>query len=221
MNLLLIEDDTGIARFLQRGLSAAGHQVDWVARGGDALEQMAHRSYDTLILDLGLPDVDGLDVCRLMRQQGSGVPILILSARDTPQQRVDGLDAGGDDYLTKPFHFQELLARLRALHRRGGGDSLCCGALSLDLAAHQAALQGVPLALSAREFALLAFLVRQQNRAVSRTAVLNEVWGLNAEVTENTVDVYVGYLRRKLTGPNAPRIETIRGVGFRLEHRLS
>jgi DNA-binding response OmpR family regulator len=216
MNLLLVEDDTGIARFLQKGLSAAAHQVTWVARGNDAIDHAGHCPYDAMILDLSLPDIDGLDVCQQVRERGSAVPILMLSARDTPQQRINGLDAGGDDYLTKPFHFQELLARLRALQRRGTGLCFDCGGLTLDITAHQAALQGQPLSLTAREFALLAFLVRHKNRVVSRSAALNAVWGLNADVTENTVDVYVGYLRRKLTQDTAPRIDTVRGVGFRL-----
>ncbi len=221
--VLLVEDDTGIGRFIDRGLRASGYGVDWVPRGGLALDRVRRQPFDMIILDLALPDMDGLDICRGLRADGVDLPILILSARDTPDQRVAGLDAGSDDYLTKPFHFQELLARLRALHRRHGSaiprstTVLDAGSLTLEPSAHRAALNGREVTFSPREYALLLTLVHQRNRVVSRRSLLDVVWGEEADVSENAVDVYVGYLRRKLDEPGAPRIETVRGVGFRLD----
>lgn len=219
--VLLIEDDPGIARFMTRGLGAEGWKVDWqptlrTARG--ALE--ASRDYAAAILDLGLPDGDGLDLCRDLRQAGADLPVLMLTARGTLDDRLDGFRAGADDYLPKPFAFEELVARLRVLIARGEAlrhRTLRCGSLALDLAARTATIEGAVLAVSAREFAVLACLAARDGDLVERAVLLDEAWGLQAEVSANSIDVYIGYLRRTLARhPAAPTIETVRGRGFRL-----
>ncbi|HEY0271338.1 MAG TPA: response regulator transcription factor [Sphingomonas sp.] len=219
--LLLVEDDPGIARFMTRGLAAEGWTVDWrptlrTARGALA----ASRDYAAAILDLGLPDGDGLDLCRDLRAEGADLPVLMLTARGALDDRLDGFRAGADDYLPKPFAFAELVARLgvliargEALRRRSAG----YGALTLDLVARTATIGAAPLALSAREFAVIACLAAAGGGIVARADLLDEAWGEHSEVSANSIDVYVGYVRRALADhPGAPRIETLRGRGFRL-----
>jgi len=224
MKVLLVEDDPGIASFIQRGLEIDGCAVDWVGNAKDALQAIT-QAPTLAILDLGLPDLDGLSVCRAWRRHQANMPILILSARDSTASKVAGLDAGADDYLTKPFEFEELKARLRALCRRqthateadANEHKLCVGSLTLNGATHEAKLGEQALNLTEREFLLLKYLMCHENKVVSREQILNYAWDEGSEVTDNAVDVYIGYLRRKLEA-NAPRmIHTVRGVGFKLK----
>jgi DNA-binding response OmpR family regulator len=217
MNILLVEDDPGIGRFVSRGLAAEGHVVDWLRRGAEAMPRLKTDAYTCVILDLGLPDVDGLALCRELRVEGIETPVLMLTARDGLDDRLDGFRSGADDYLSKPFAFEELLARLRAVARRGGGVTLKAGALALDLRARTATVGADALELPRREFDVLASLARHAGKVVSREQILDEAWGLERDVALNAVDVYVGYLRRRLGGyADAPTIETVRGAGFRL-----
>lgn len=218
MKILLVEDDNGIGQFLVRGLKGAGHTADWVVHGRSVASHLAKVSYDVLILDLMLPDIDGLDVCAELRRHGYTIPILILSARDQLDQRVTGLDTGADDYLTKPFEFEELLARLRALVRRtkgeGEGECLVLDDMTISFQSHTVCVGGVEKSLTPLEFKLIDYLARNANKALSRTAILMNVWGPHADVNDNTVDVYIGYLRKKLN--ISDKLETVRGVGFKL-----
>jgi DNA-binding response OmpR family regulator len=221
MSVLLVEDDPGIGRVVSRGLAAEGYDVEWLQTAAHARARLKERPFTTLILDLGLPDGDGLDLCRAMRAEGVETPVLMLTAREALGDKLDGFQSGADDYLSKPFAFEELLARLNVLTRRGRSlqaRNVAVGALRLDLGTRQASCAGAALALTRREFDLLAFLARRAGDIVARPEILDEVWGADAQLTENTVDVYVGYLRRHLgAAPGAsPRIDTIRGVGFRL-----
>lgn len=220
MNVLLVEDDPGIGRFVSRGLTAEGYAVEWLHTAREAREALGARPYAAAILDLGLPDGDGLDLCAEMRARGVETPVLMLTARETLADKLDGFSRGADDYLTKPFSFEELLARLKVA--AGRGQSLLtqivrAGAMRLDLKARTVELDGAPLDISRREFDVLACLARRMGEPVARGDILDEIWGDEAELSANTVDVYVGYLRRRFSGlPDAPRIETVRGVGFRL-----
>ncbi|MFG1351607.1 response regulator transcription factor [Xanthobacter autotrophicus] len=223
MNLLLVDDDVTASRLLTRGLKTAGYSVDWTESGREGLRKARSGPYGAVILDRTLPDMDGLDLCRRLRSEERGPPILVLSAQDSVAHKVDALDAGGDDVLAKPFALDELLARLRALMRRTPAPSdtsatrLCVGDLVLDGDAHQVLVAGVPAPLTVREFHLLEFFMKSPNKPLNRAAILTGVWGLDAEVTENSVDVYVGYLRRKIDElSGSARIVTMRGVGFKL-----
>jgi two-component system OmpR family response regulator len=220
VRLLVVEDDVKLASALARGLRGEGYAVDVCGDGEAALVQAAVYDYDGMLLDVMLPGRDGLDVCRELRARGCWAPILALTARTRVGDRVSGLDAGADDYLPKPFDFDELLARLRALVRRAPAErpvQLQLGALTVDPATHQVRLDGDPLVLTAREFAVLEYLARHAGEAVSRTRLLDHVWDANFAGSTNVVDQYVGALRRKLRGTGAPSIRTLRGVGFRLE----
>ena len=221
MRVLLVEDEIKMSRALRRGLEQEGYAVDTAQDGRDGLHQATECDYDAIVLDVMLPGLDGVEVCRRLRQAGRWAPVLMLTARDGLADRVHGLDAGADDYLIKPFAFEELLARLRAQVRRGVRERpavLSVADLVLDPAAHTATLSGRPLPLSAREFALLEFLMRHAGEVVRRTAILEHVWDYNYDGLSNVVDVYVGYLRRKLEQPDGRvRIRTVRGVGYGLE----
>ncbi|HEV8648097.1 MAG TPA: response regulator transcription factor [Actinomycetes bacterium] len=221
MRVLLVEDQTKLARAVQRGLQQEGYAVDVAATGDDGLHLATEVDYDAVVLDVMLPGLDGFEVCRRMRVQGRWAPVLMLTARDGVADRVTGLDVGADDYLVKPFALRELLARLRALVRRGAGERpavLTVGGLRLDPAAHTVSRDGRPVELSAREFALLEFFMRHPGEVVTRTQVLEHVWDFNYEGLSNVVDVYVGYLRRKLEQPfGRPLLRTVRGVGYALE----
>lgn len=219
MNILLVEDDPGIGRFVSRGLTAEGYAVDWRRIGSGVDAALAGDSYAAAVLDLGLPDMDGLDLCRALRRDGIDVPVLMLTARASLDDRLDGFRMGADDYLPKPFAFAELLARLNVLVRRGqfGRRLLKVGALTLDLDRRQATIGTVAATVSPREFDLLVFLAERAGDIVTRAALLDGVWGQEADRTENNVDVYIGYLRRRIAGiVGAPTIATIRGKGFRL-----
>ncbi|HEX4097997.1 MAG TPA: response regulator transcription factor [Caulobacteraceae bacterium] len=219
MNILLIEDDPGIGRFVSRGLAAEGYAVEWLQRGRGASERLRTNGFAAAILDLGLPDIDGMELCSALRREGVDTPVLMLTARDALEDKLDGFRCGADDYLAKPFAFEELLARLNVLARRGvrQGAGLAVGTLSMDLGRRAATVADKPLALSRREFDVLACLARRPGAVLSRQEILDEAWGPGADVAENTVDVYVGYLRRRLASVSgAPVIESVRGQGFRL-----
>jgi two-component system response regulator MprA len=210
--ILVVDDDAPIRRMLDRTLSAEGYAVETAADGGEALAAVERSTPDLVVLDVGLPGVDGLSVSRRLRSKGLAVPVLLLTARDSVRDRVAGLDAGADDYLVKPFATEELLARVRALLRRGKspGELLAFGDLTLDPATRAAQRGGTALLLSEREADLLALLLRNARRVVTREQAINEIW--QGDATTNVVDRYVSNLRRKLGEP--PLIETVRGVGF-------
>jgi two-component system OmpR family response regulator len=220
MRILLVEDEIKMARAIRRGLEHEGYAVDAVGDGEEALFRATESDYDGIVLDLMLPGMDGFAVCRTLRSRDRWAPVLVLTARDAVEDRIRGLDAGADDYLVKPFAFGELLARLRALVRRGPGVRpavLEVGDVKLDPAAHRVLRAGQAVELSAREFALLEYLMRHAGEVVSRTRILDHVWDYNYDGLSNVVDVYVGYLRRKLgtsSAPGEPFIRTVRGVGY-------
>jgi DNA-binding response OmpR family regulator len=215
MKLLLVEDEDRIASFLEKGLGAHGYAVTRVATGEGALAALAGDRPDLVILDLGLPDVDGLEVLRRLRANGRDVPVVVLTARGTVDDRVQGLDVGADDYLSKPFAFEELLARVRARlrPRNGPATELRVGDLAVDLLTRDARLGDRSIVLTSREFSLLEEFLRHPRHVLTRQQLLSSVWGLGFDPGSNLVDVYVGYLRRKL---GEAAIETVRGVGYRL-----
>jgi two-component system OmpR family response regulator len=221
MRLLVVEDDAKLARALERGLEQEGYVVDVAATGDDAIAQATTAPYDAVVLDVMLPGPDGFAVCRAMRDAERGTPVLMLTARTEVADRIRGLDAGADDYLVKPFAFGELLARLRALIRRGPSERtpvLRVGDLQFDPAARVVTQGGDPVELTAREFAVLELLARNAGQVVPRAQLIDEIWSEDPDVSPNIVDVYVGYLRRKLEDPPGGRlIRTVRGVGFVLE----
>ena len=220
MKILVVEDEVKMARAIRRGLEREGYAVDVAADGDQALFQATEYDYDAIVLDLMIPVRDGFEVCRELRARGRWAPVLILTAREAVEDRVRGLDAGADDYLLKPFAFDELRARLRSLLRRAPAERpavLQVGDVVLDPASHSVTRASQPVDLSAREFALLEFLMRHGTEAVTRTAILEHVWDVNYEGFSNVVDVYVGYLRRKLEEPfGRPFVRTVRGVGYGL-----
>jgi two-component system OmpR family response regulator len=221
VRLLLVEDDAKLAHALGRGLRHEGYAVDVVGDGDAALVQAAVWEYDGIVLDVMLPVRDGLAVCRTLRERGCWAPVLMLTARGQVTDRIRGLDVGADDYVVKPFDFGELLARLRALVRRAPAQRparLEVGDLVVDPATHEVTRAGVAVELTAREFAVLEFLARHAGEAITRASLLDHVWDENFAGSTNIVDVYVGYLRRKLEQPfDRPLIRTIRGVGYVLE----
>jgi two-component system OmpR family response regulator len=223
MRLLVVEDDVKLVRALQRGLQREGYAVDLPVTGDEALAQATSYDYDAVILDVMLPGKDGFAVCRELRRNERWAPVLMLTARDHVKDRIRGLDAGADDYLVKPFDFGEMLARLRALTRRGPSERPAVveiGDLHIDPAAHTVTRGGREIELTPREFALLLFLARRAGEVVPRTELLEHVWDEAEEGSTNVVDVYVGYLRKKLERPFGRRrrlIRTVRGIGFMLE----
>jgi two-component system OmpR family response regulator len=220
VRVLVVEDEVKMAALLQRGLREEGYAVDVASDGRDALWLATENGYDAIVLDVMLPDVDGFEVCRKLREAGRWSPVLMLTARDGVADRVTGLDAGADDYLTKPFSFAELLARLRALVRRGAPERpavLQVGDLALDPATRRVARDGTPIDLTPREFALLEFFMRHPGEVLSRTRLIEHVWEFAFEGDSNVVDVYVRYLREKVDRPfGLDSIETVRGAGYRL-----
>src|SRR4051812_27951632 len=217
MRLLLVEDDAKLVRALERGLEQEGYAVDAAVTGEQALERAGAQESDAVLLDVMLPGIDGFAVCEELRRIDRQIPILMLTARSEVTHRIRGLDAGADDYLVKPFDFGELLARVRALVRRGTS-ALEVGDLRVESLTRVVTHAGETVELSPREFRVLEFLAQRAGRAVSRAELLDHVWGDAAPGSANVVDVYVGYLRRKLDRPDTPPlIRTVRGVGFVLE----
>lgn len=220
MRVLVVEDERKLGELLRRGLGEEGYAADLADRGEEALWMVKAVDYDVIVLDVMLPGADGFEICRRMRGSGVWAPVLMLTARDAVDDRVSGLDAGADDYLTKPFAFEELLARLRALTRRAPAERppvLKVGDLRLDPAAHRAWRGDRELELSAKEFALLELFMRRPGLTLSRTQLLDGAWDIAFESRSNVIDVYVRYLREKIDRPfGRHSIETIRGVGYRL-----
>jgi DNA-binding response OmpR family regulator len=219
---LYAEDDARMRALVQRGLTEDGHAVRAVEYGQDALDQctLAASAFDVIVLDVMLPDISGVDVLRRLRQQRCQTPVLLLTAKDTHSDVIAGLDAGADDYLTKPFAFDVLLARLRALARRApltSSDLLAWADVTLDPARHAAYRAGVPLPLTPTEFRLLECLLRHHGRVVPRRALIESVWGFDGEVEDNTLDAFVRLLRHKMDrADGASIIQTIRGVGYKI-----
>jgi two-component system, OmpR family, response regulator len=220
MRVLVVEDDVRTSALLRRGLDEAGYSVDISPDGPDAIWRATEFGYDVVVLDVMLPGLDGFEVCRRMREAGCWAPVLMLTARHQPADRVRGLDSGADDYLTKPFSFDELSARLRALLRRGAPERpalLQVGNLRLDPATRQAWRGQAELVLSAQEFALLELFMRHPGEVLTRTRILDHAWDCATDSVSNVVDQYVGYLRRKIDRPfRVAQLETIRGAGYRL-----
>jgi len=220
MQILVVEDENRMAKLLHQGLTEEGHCVTLAANGRDGLDLAGDGHFDVIVLDVMLPGLDGLEVARRLRAHANQTPILMLTARDANRDVVTGLDAGADDYLTKPFSFEVLLAHLRAVARRGPiarGTSLQVDSLTLDPAAHEVHREGQALALSRTEFSLLEMLMRNAGRVVTRDALIAGVWGWDAEVENNTLDVFVHLLRGKVEPPGSARvIHTVRGIGYRL-----
>ena len=221
MRILVVDDDLAVCRSIDRALRLEGYEVATVATGHEALDAVAQNSPDALVLDLQLPDLDGLQVCRRIREAGNDTPILMLTARHGIDDRVQGLDAGADDYLVKPFALEELLARLRALLRRrfeGEGGLLRFGELTLDLASREAHRAARAFVLTRIEFDLLELFLRHPRQVLTREVLLNRVWGFDFDSGTNSLAVYVGYLRRKTEAGGEPRcIHTVRGVGYVLK----
>jgi two-component system, OmpR family, response regulator len=221
MKILVIEDEALILSFLERGLAAEGHAVDTAMRGEDGLDRVRDGEPDLVILDVMLPGVDGFDVLAAIRVMNPSLPVIMLTARGEIADRVRGLDLGATDYLVKPFAFAELTARVRA-HTRRAGDrqraaaAIEVGEVKLDLLTREAEIDGRRITLSAREFALLAYLMQHPGQVLSRQQILDGVWGYTFDPRSNLVDVYIGYLRRKLSSNGHSPIQTVRGMGYRL-----
>jgi two-component system OmpR family response regulator len=220
VRVLIVEDQPKLAALLARGLREEGHAADIAARGEDALWMAGAAPYDVIVLDIMLPGIDGIETCRELRRHGVWSPVLMLTARDGVDDRVRGLDSGADDYLTKPFAFDELVARLRALTRRAPAERpvvVELGQLRLDPAARRVWRNGEEIGLSAKEFAILELLMRNQGSVLTRSQLLEGAWDMTYERRSNIVDVYIRNLREKIDRPfGTESIETVRGVGYRL-----
>jgi two-component system OmpR family response regulator len=219
MRLLLVEDDDKIGAFVEKGLRQEGHAVDWVRSGGEGAFRFEETHYDAAVVDVMLPGLDGLDLIRSRRRKRDTTPIIVLSARDAVGDRVAGLEAGADDYLTKPFSFAELVARLGALQRRATAapsfTQLSYGGVTLDLLSREATRDGTPLALQAKELALLEYFLRNPERVLSKTMILQRIWDYSFDPQTNVVDVLVCRLRNKVDRGFARKlIHTLRGVGY-------
>jgi DNA-binding response OmpR family regulator len=221
MYVLLVEDERRLAQLVRRVLEEEGHTMDVAYDGEDGLHLAMEGSHDVIVLDVMLPEINGIEVCKSLRANRIDTPVLLLTALDSVEDRVRGLDAGADDYLPKPFAFQELLARIRALGRRKvlarDAQELEVDDLKLDLRRRRAQRNGKAIELSPKEFSLLEFLMRNEGRVVTRTQILDHLWGYDYATDSNLVDVYVAYLRRKVDkGAKRPLIRTVRGVGYAL-----
>jgi len=219
MRILVVEDEEKVASFVRKGLEQSSYTVDVALNGADALASVAVNDYAAIILDLMLPDRDGLSVVRTMRQAGSTVPVLALTARSALEDRVQGLDSGCDDYLAKPFAFDELLARLRALLRRQASAArlprLEYGGLTLDPATRAVHRDGKPIELTNKEYALLELLLRHPDQVFTRTAILESVWGYDFDAGSNVLEVYMNFLRKKIDSASTRKLlHTVRGVGY-------
>jgi DNA-binding response OmpR family regulator len=220
MRILVVEDEPKLAETLRSGLVEHRYAVDVAHDGQDGYELAAGGPYDLLILDVMLPGLDGFELCRRLRAGGSSLPVLMLTARDAVDDRVEGLDRGADDYLVKPFAFRELLARVRALLRREAPTKhpiLRVGDLEMDTMSHEVRRAGRPIELTGKEYAILEYFLRNPDRVLSRTQIADHVWDYDFVSMSNVIDVYVGYLRRKLADGREPRLlHTVRGTGYRL-----
>jgi len=223
MRILIVEDNHKIANSIKKGLEQESFAVDVAYTGIDGFDLASVEDYDLIILDLMLPEMDGMEVCRNLREEGNHTPILMLTAKTELENKVGGLNCGADDYLTKPFAFTELLARIRALLRRPQNmlpNELSCGNLKIDTQRFTVTRNGADVDLSRREFALLEYLMRNKGRVVTKDKIIEHVWDYDADILPNTVEVYIGYLRNKLEKPfpKSPKlIKTVRGFGYRLE----
>ncbi|MBI1236703.1 response regulator transcription factor [Hyphobacterium indicum] len=216
MRVLVVEDDPDLNRQLNRALTDAGYAVDVATDGEEGHFLGDTEPYDAVVLDLGLPQIDGVTVLERWRQEGRVFPVLILTARDRWSEKVAGFDAGADDYLTKPFHTEELLARLRALTRRAAGhasSSIDCGALSVDTRGARVFIDGAPVKLTSHEFRLISYMAHHQDRVISRSELVEHIYDQDFDRDSNTIEVFVGRLRKKI---GQDRIETVRGLGYRL-----
>jgi two-component system response regulator MprA len=222
MRILVVDDERAVRESLRRALTLEGYDVELAADGQEALDRLDAEGAepDAVVLDVLMPRLNGLDVCRRLRAQGNRIPVLMLTARDQVEDRVEGLDAGADDYVVKPFALEELLARVRALLRRSGADpeeTLRFGDLELDPVAHEVRRGGEPIELTRTEFSLLELFLRNPRQVLTRSVIFERVWGYDFGYASNSLDVYVGYLRRKTEAGGKPRlIQTIRGVGYAL-----
>lgn len=221
MNILLVEDDAGIGRFVTRGLAVHGHQVAWYRQGAEVANIVAANRFCAVLLDLGLPDMDGIALCRALREQCAGLQILMLTARGSLDEKLEGFAAGADDYLPKPFAFEELLARLVVFERRSGrgpADPLRLGDLSVDDMAREIRWRDQVVPLDGRGFSVLRCLAQARGATVGRGAIIEAVWGEESDVTDNALDVNISALRRRLASVGAPPvIRTHRGQGFALD----
>jgi two-component system copper resistance phosphate regulon response regulator CusR len=220
MRILVVEDEKKIADFIRRGLREEDHAVDVATDGEQGHFMATTEDYDLIVLDLVIPKMDGLSLCRKLREEGETAPILMLTVKDSVADKVRGLDAGADDYLAKPFAFEEFLARVRALLRKRDGGrpaTLRVSDLEIDLVAHKVTRAGRPVSLTPKEFSLLEYLVRNAGTVVSRTMIAEHVWDINFDPFTNIIDVYVSYLRKKIDrGHDHPLIRTVRGRGYEL-----
>jgi two-component system response regulator MprA len=227
MKILVVDDERAVRESLRRALELEGYEIELASDGSEALLALQDEEPqpDAVILDVLMPGVDGLEVCRRLRALGNRVPVLMLTARDEVENRVAGLDAGADDYVTKPFALEELLARVRALLRRtangdGGGEVLTFADLTLDLGTRDVRRAGRPIELTRTEFALLELFLRNPRQVLTRSIIFERVWGYDFGFASNSLDVYIGYLRRKTEADGEPRlIHTVRGVGYALRER--
>lgn len=221
MNILLVEDDAGIGRFVTRGLAVHGHQVAWQRQGADVVDIVAANRFCAVLLDLGLPDIDGIDLCRALRQRSAGLPILMLTARGSLEERLEGFAAGADDYLPKPFAFEELLARLAVCERRSGramAEPLRLGDLVVDDVAREIRWRGAAVPLDGRGFRVLRCLAQERGAVMPRDAIIEAVWGADSEISDNALDVNISAVRRRLASLDRPPvIRTHRGRGFSLD----
>jgi DNA-binding response OmpR family regulator len=221
MHVLVVEDEPRVAHLVKRALEHDHHLVEVAGDGAEGLALAESARFDTIVLDILLPELNGLEFCRRLRQAKVHTPVLMLTARDAVEQRVQGLDAGADDYLTKPFAVAELQARVRALGRRRGEteeETLRAGHVTLDRARHEVRLDGAPVGLSKREFMLLEYLMRNKGRVLSRQQILDNVWGYDFDPGTNVVDIYIHYLRKKIDNRKGPRLlRTVRGIGYGIE----
>jgi two-component system, OmpR family, copper resistance phosphate regulon response regulator CusR len=224
MKILLIEDEPKVASFIKKGLEEQNYEVDQAYDGNLGIKLALQKEYDVIILDIILPNMNGLDVCREIRRHNSTVSILMLTALGTTDDKIVGLDAGADDYLTKPFEFKELLARIRAISRRSsennGGEKLSIADLEMDVMRKTVTRSGKPINLTAREFALLHYLLRNKGRVVSRVDITEQVWETSFDTGSNVIDVYINFLRKKVDKGHASRlIHTLVGMGYVLKEQ--
>jgi DNA-binding response OmpR family regulator len=221
VNILIVEDDEGVARSVERALLVAGHRAAVARDGASGLAHASSGSFDVILLDILLPELDGITVCRALREQHVRTPILMLTARDTVSDRVNGLDAGADDYLSKPFATEELLARIRALVRRGSDEtdgSLRVGDLVLNAARHEVQRGDRPIDLTPREFEVLEYLMRHAGQVITRDQIIQNIGRASGDVSPKSVDLYIHYLRNKIDRETAwPLVRTIRGVGYMID----